>query len=196
MSDSSATRRRRASPHALNLAIRSCSLKELSVRHEVAEVDVHSVSPMLGAPWSGTISTIAERPPRRSVTPVGHSRTRSTDSTDTVTASPGSSALHDAARDWDAAARGAQLSPVRDSPIVEGRSFTIDTAASNRGHGDDNDGDTAFWSPVSHQTVFYSAPSSACSGSSVGCTQSLEGHPLAQSHVYRFPKAASAGPCA
>ena len=95
-----------------------------------------------------------------------------------------------------AAARGAQLSPVRDSPIVEGRSFTIDTAASNRGHGDDNDGDTAFWSPVSRQTVFYSAPSSACSGSSVGCTQSLEGHPLAQSHVYRFPKAASAGPCA
>ena len=204
----------RSRADALSIGVKSCSLKELTVRHDVADAQVQFVPSSLGAPWSGTVTTFDAF--ARSVTPPAvrerHARKRSTDSTSTVTASPSSSALHDAARGWDGRGSGrVTAGSPQGSPVVEGNSLSIDTGSSDvfcdasssrRRRLRDDDADLR--SATSHSTAFYSAPSSASSGSSVavgstegGYTQSWQGHAYAYVRPRRYPvtKAASAGPC-
>lgn len=175
-------------------------IKTLAQLHEVSETQVHEVALCLGEPWSATVSHSSNERPIRSTTPILRRR-RSGDSTSTITASPSSSALHEAARMWDSS----PLATRDVSAIREGESYSVQSSSAHLPTQVEDDAVTDYWSPVestTSSTVFYDARSSVASASRFsldsdvdGRSQSMEDQPIARAPVWRVGKAASSGPC-
>ncbi|PIL30859.1 hypothetical protein GSI_07028 [Ganoderma sinense ZZ0214-1] len=141
----------------LRLAMRSCSIKALADRRQVTETEV---PPSLGEPWSGTIGNLDSM--ARPATPISRfqaeCRRRSVDSSTTITASPSSSALHDAARGWDC---GMSSTGGDESVLNEGDSFSVETSSPFDHSTAASEAELEFWCPRDSQ------PSSAhCTRSS------------------------------
>ncbi len=131
----------------LSLAMRSCSIKALADRRQAVE---REVSPSLGEPWSGTIGHTdgVARP----ATPISRfqaeCRRRSADSTTTITASPSSSALHEAARGWDC---GMSLTSGDVSVLSEGDSCSVEISTPFDHSVAASEAELDFWCPRSSQ---------------------------------------------
>ncbi|KAI0825252.1 hypothetical protein BC628DRAFT_1419238 [Trametes gibbosa] len=116
--------------------------------------------PSLGEPWSGGDNggpwATSEMPPGWRIRPAV--RRRSVDSTSTVTASPSSSALHDAARGWASGTSTVVAKP----PTLELDTLCVANASSTILHGFESstDSDSDCCSSAVSLTTFYTAPSS------------------------------------
>ncbi|KAI0757441.1 hypothetical protein C8Q80DRAFT_100861 [Daedaleopsis nitida] len=202
--------RRPPSAIPIGSSLGRCTLDTLASLQEGTHASGVHGTPSLGEPWSEHISDA----PSRSVTPVMHippaNRRSSVDSISTVTASPSSSALHEAAGRW--VAGSCALSRDK-STIVEGNSYSVDGASTTlsspppllqpKGNGLEA---AELWSPAtSGSTMFYSARSSVDCESRFSFEtdseeearpQSFEDQPVSRvSTGWRHGKAASAGPC-
>lgn len=129
----------------LSLAVRSCSIRALADRRQVVETEV---PPLLGEPWSGTIGNMDGM--ARPATPVSRfqveNRRRSSDSTTTITASPSSSALHEAAQGWDC---GISLASGDGSVLYEGDNYSVEALSPLNHSFVASEAELEFWCPQS-----------------------------------------------
>ena len=131
----------------IRFAMQSCSIKAFADHRQVIETEV---PPPLGEPWSGTIGNMDNV--ARPATPISRFRTecrrRSVDSSTTITASPSSSALHEAARGWDC---GSPLTSGDESVLNEGDSFSVETSSPFDHSTAASEAELEFWCPRSSQ---------------------------------------------